>query len=467
MPTVSFCRAGAAFLLALPMLLAIALLGALGGHTAYDSAHAGASSRKSHPPGPAPTGTPGGWDFPLWFQDPRLQLREAGQCMVTAPAASDCISALEMALRGNARNTQAALWLAQIYSHLGDDTQADKWLRYARERDRSFPAMLAVWQFHASEQENPLASSLDRDLILMAPPVFSGHYNRLFLRGWSAQALFRLLLEEGRSVQSRAFLQYLVETGDPQAENLLFDIIGERLLASPHTFPCSALVRQFVAQGLRGNRSMGSALRLWSAAIGAKSVFCEPSEEEVIADKRDLSSQDPVWNYNPSLRFPLVAQGFDWSAAQGEQVKTVPQAGGGVRFHFAGPAELPVILLARRLPSGSGIGSIRVATIWEPGIAEVCQASLRWEIRNPSGITLISRAQEVETGHKREGQQFSQSVSLALPQSASGLQLVLRSDPNLQPSCQEGPLAIRSVNVHATPHPGGQLASFAQATSTD
>lgn len=467
MPSVSFFRAGAAFLVALPMLLAIALLGALGGHTAYDSAHAGASSRKSHPPGPAPAGTPGGWDFPLWFQDPRRQLREAGQCMVKAPAASDCISALEMALWGNARNTQAALWLAQIYSHLGDDTQADKWLRYARERDRSFPAMLAVWQFHASEQENPLASSVDRDLILMAPPVFSGHYSRLFLRGWSAQALFRLLLEEGRSVQSRAFLQYLVETGDPQAEDLLLDIIGERLPPSPHTFPCSALVRQFVAQGLRGNRSMGSALRLWSAAIGAKSALCDSPDVEVIADKRDLSSQDPVWNYNPSLRFPLVAQSFDWSAAQSGQVQTVPQAGGGVRFDFVGRTELPVILLARRLPSGSGIGSIHVDTIWEPGISELCQASVRWEIRDPSGSELISRAKVAETGHKREGPQSSQSVSLALPQSASGLQLVLRSDPNLQPSCQEGPLAIRSVNIFATPHPGGQFVSFAQAPNTD
>lgn len=391
----------------------------------------------------------GSLKLPSWLtlRDPAQRMRAAGDCMVSATAVAECIPVLEQALAANSRNTQAALWLAMVARHEGDIARAQHWLRYARQRDGSFAVVWANWQMALAAPGVFVPPTSDEELILKAPPDFRGHFPLLLGRGWDAHALFGLLVRAGRPEQSRGFLQFLIDSQDPMAADVLQAALESGRGTIPHTFPCTAMVRQVVSHGIRGHRRAEGAARLWSLAVGLRSPSCGKANKEVVPDKRSQQGQDPLWNYNPTIRFPLIPESFDWSVVQQEGAFTTPEVGGGVRFHLGFSSRSPAILLARPLPPITGELELAITTQWELVSPDACAGSLTWELRDGAGAAIFGRAplESYSPRPRSSGQAVTEVVNLPLSKEVNGLQLVLVHHPVARPGCPGDSLAIRSV----------------------
>ncbi|MCW5966676.1 MAG: hypothetical protein KIT83_21740, partial [Bryobacterales bacterium] len=239
-----------------------------------------------------------------------------------------------------------------------------------------------------------------------------------------------------------------------KSEGILQATLEAREGTVRHRFPCAAMVRQFISQAIRGHRSRSSAARIWNLAVGLRSPSCGTPNLEVLPDKRSHQGQDPLWNYNPTIRFPFIPESFDWSVPQTDGVFTTPAVNGGVRFHFKCPssARHPVILLARPLPQPEVESELAITTQWEQLSPNACAGSLTWELRDAAGVAIFGRA-SLKSGtalpHPSD-QASTETVNLDLSAGASGLQLVLVHYPAAQTECRGDSLAIRSVVVQ--PH---------------
>lgn len=389
--------------------------------------------------------------LPSWLTlgDPAQRMRAAGDCMVSAIAVAECVPVLQQALAANSRSTQAALWLAMIAKHEGDTARAQHWLRYAWQRDRSFAVIWTNWQMALAAPGVFVDPTSDEELILKAPAGFRGHFPLLLGRGWDAHALFGLLVRAGHPEQSRGFLQFLIDSKDPKAADVLQTALESGEGVIPHTFPCTAMVRQVVRQGIRGHRQPEGAARLWSLAVGLRSPSCGKASKEVLPDKRSQKGQDPLWNYNPTIRFPLIPESFDWSMAQQEGAFATPDVRGGVRFHLASPSRYPAVLLARPLPPITEESELAITTEWERFSSNACAGSLAWELRDGAGAAIFGRA-PLESYPPRPhpfGQAMTEIVNLPLSAEVKGLQLVLVHHPVARPGCPGDSLAVRSVIV--------------------
>ncbi len=393
----------------------------------------------------------------LRLKDPRGLLAVASGCMVSAPQILACVDPLLLALQANTRQTQAALWLGQIASFAGNEELAGEWLRYARERDRSFAVQWAEWQFHHGLQRRqggewrPSPSGNVADLLRVAPVGASSHFEVLLAAGWQADALLALLQQHGRSAQVSTFLEYLARVRPSEAAGLLGGIARVEPSLRDHRFACRQLALRVTAGAITLGEGYTEAAILWRQMLVDPTPGCDPRESSGLPAKQANDTEDPVWNYNPLLRFPLLPRSFDWSAIQREGAMTRPMEGGGVRFTVSGSEEAEYILLARPLPPAGEAASIAIETVWASQAdrrERSCGTPLTWEIRDRQGRQTLSSAPLAGPGvtGQQAGKMKVERVNLLLPAWMPGMQLILVASAARE-SCGHSSLAINSIRV--------------------
>ncbi|MCU0228761.1 MAG: hypothetical protein MUF01_14095 [Bryobacterales bacterium] len=425
------------------------------------------------------------------LRNPRQMLADAADCMAHASRVTDCEALLLRVLRTNPRQTQAALWLAQIASFRGQESAAAQWVRHAGERDRSFAVQWAQWQqaqwhgseWHGSEwyggqpQSQPTREGeatrrhpqSARALLLVAPANQQAHFAGLLTAGWSAQQLFTILSAEGRPSQVHGLLEYLA-TAKPAQAALLVSAHARAATGSPtQPMDCRGLTLRIVAGALASRTGVAEAASLWRQMLLEPTPGCVAPEAPALPLKHTEATADPLWNYNPTLQFPLLPRSFDWSAVHRGQAAARPVGEGGAELPLPAPGEPPWILLARPLPPPLQARGLAVDTWWQreaAGSSPACSAALAWELRDGDGREVHARAPlqglrrhsaqqgpAEEFAHAKAPMEDSRStvrerVALTFSAWQPGMQLVLTASAPPKPC---GPRTIILRRVTLTP----------------
>lgn len=385
----------------------------------------------------------------VWLEDPARTLRAGEACVVEARSLANCEALHQRAIAQNSRSTNAALWLAEIAEHAGRNAEAEAWYAIARYRDRSFAPLWAYGNYLWRTGRSSHAVALERELVLRAPPPFRGHLPMLWAGGWTATQALHLLQREGRPTQTLGFVEALSETGDPRAIPAIVYLLREQAKGNTPLVPLGRSIRLVIAQAMDGARPIQDAAKLWSAAVEVGDRRQGGSQSDAIADKRDSPLDDPLWNYNPSVRFPLIPRSFDWSVIQRAEAvaEALPPAAGGIRIALRAGIREPLVLLARTLPIDGEWGSLNLDVNWDGASAVHCPEALFWEFRDAKGAEVLARVRVFPGSDAALGSLGSTSHRLRVDGTKDRLQLMLVYDVPEHGNCPAQNIAIRNVRL--------------------
>lgn len=385
--------------------------------------------------------------FPVPLVDSSRFAKAAGNCVALHENMQACEHLLKIALAANSRQTDARLWLAFLAEHAGRNADAEVLYLQSLQRDHSFYPLWAYWSFLQRTGADLRARDLDRQVLLRATPSFRAHYSALWRSGWTPKQTFEVLLEEKQSAQLASLVDYLIDSRNPSARLLLSRLLSARGDLSLPLPKLREFVLQLVAQGIEGNLPLPEAEKVWRQAISEPTSIDESIP--ILGDKRESPTDDPVWNYNPTLRLPFVPKSFDWSAIRSEdgESERLSHQHGGIRIQVRGNASNGQALLAKLAPIRAGMSTLRFTIEWDESFRVRCPSSYFWELRDRDGVEVVARARAYSKSHTSLGWTPITEQQLPIHGTYECLQLMLFRAPQEGGACLPDEIAIRRVRI--------------------